>query len=59
LIGIGHPLINRTDLAANALEIGNAEADDVCPYPDIDVIAGPLDDGYRRMDGTPWSVGGA
>ena len=50
----GHHLVNRTDRPAKVLEIGNAEPDDVCVYSDIDMIAGPGDDGYRHLDGTPY-----
>jgi uncharacterized cupin superfamily protein len=50
----GHHLINRTNRIAKVLEIGNAEADDVCVYSDIDMIAGPGDACYRRVDGTPY-----
>jgi len=50
----GHHLVNRTDRPAKVLEVGNAEPRDVCVYSDIDMIAGPGDDGYRHVDGTPY-----
>lgn len=49
----GHHLINRTDRPAKVLEIGNADPQDVCTYPDIDMIAGP-EPGYKHRDGTPY-----
>lgn len=47
----GHHLSNRTDRPARVLEVGNASPLDVCTYCDIDMIAGPGDEGYRRKDG--------
>lgn len=48
----GHHLINRSDRPARVLEVGNAEMEDVCAYPDIDLVidAG----GPRHRDGTPY-----
>ena len=46
----GHHLINKGDRPAKVLEIGNADPQDVCTYPDIDMIAGP-GPGYRRRNG--------
>jgi uncharacterized cupin superfamily protein len=54
----GHHLVNRTDRLAKVLEVGNAEARDVCVYSDIDMIVGPGDDAYRHMDGTPYPAKG-
>ena len=50
----GHHLVNRTGQVAKVLEVGNADAQDVCVYSDIDMIAGPGDTGYRHVDGTPY-----
>jgi len=54
----GHHLVNRTDRPAKVLEVGNAEAEDVCVYSDIDMTAGPGDAGYRHVDGTPYPAKG-
>jgi len=48
----GHHLVNRSDRPARVLEIGNADALDLCTYSDIDMIVGPGEAGYRRADGT-------
>lgn len=48
----GHHLINKSGRPARVLEIGNADDDDRCVYPDIDMIAGP--DGYVHRDGKPY-----
>jgi uncharacterized cupin superfamily protein len=50
----GHHLINRTDRDAVVLEIGTDHADDICTYPDIDMIATPTD--YVHRDGTPYPL---
>ena len=51
----GHHLINRSDRDAVVLEVGNSDfACDACDYPDIDMIARPGEDHYRRRDGTPY-----
>jgi uncharacterized cupin superfamily protein len=50
----GHHLINRTQVPARVLEIGNADRSDVCAYADIDMMAGPGDLGYTHRDGTPY-----
>jgi uncharacterized cupin superfamily protein len=53
----GHHLINRTDQDAIVLEVGNADpARDRCYYSDIDMVAEPGEDLYRRRDGTPYST---
>ena len=45
---------NRSDRDAVLLEIGTAHPDDdVCEYPDIDMVSDPAV-GYRRRDGTPY-----
>ncbi len=51
----GHHLINRSDANAILLEIGNADpAHDRTTYADIDMIAEPGEDIYRRWDGTAY-----
>lgn len=49
----GRPLINRTGRPATVLEIGNASPPGVCTFSDIDRIARPGEEGYRRKDGRP------
>ncbi len=46
----GHHLINRSDHDAVVLEVGTDHAEDVCTYPDIDLIAD--EEGYKHRDGT-------
>ncbi|MGH8192214.1 MAG: cupin domain-containing protein, partial [Rhodanobacteraceae bacterium] len=52
----GHHLVNRTDVVAKVLEIGTRKPDDdVCRYPDIDLLIGPdRDAGYVHRDGTSY-----
>ena len=51
----GHHLINRADADALVLEVGDSDfARDACDYPDIDMIAAPGEDHYRRRDRTPY-----
>ncbi len=51
----GHHLINRSDAEAVVLEVGGRDmARDACDYPDIDMIARPGEDFYRRRDGAPY-----
>lgn len=54
----GHHLVNRTDRPAKVLEIGSRSEADGCVYPDVDMIAEPGDDFYRRRDGTPYPASG-
>ena len=49
----GHHLVNRSDSDAVLLEIGTNSEDDLCTYPDIDLLAVP-DRGYVHRDGTPY-----
>ena len=50
----GHHFQNRSDRDAVLLEIGTDHPDDdVCDYPDIDLVSDPAV-GYRRRDGTPY-----
>ncbi len=52
----GHHLINRSGRDATVLEVGNSDpARDACDYPDIDMIARPGEDHYRRRDGTAYA----
>jgi len=48
----GHHLVNRSDRDAVVLEVGTDHAEDICTYPDIDMIATPA--GYVHKDGTPY-----
>ncbi|RAP57808.1 cupin domain-containing protein [Oleiagrimonas sp. MCCC 1A03011] len=50
----GHQLINRSQATAICLEVGSRSAQDICRYPDIDMIIDATDDVYRHRDGTPW-----
>jgi len=50
----GHHLINRGDVAARLLEIGTRDATDRTIYSDIDMVAEPGEDHYRRRDGTAY-----
>ena len=49
----GHHLINKSARPARVLEIGNSDAQDRCVYSDIDMVAEPMEEGFRRRDGTP------
>jgi uncharacterized cupin superfamily protein len=53
----GHHLINKSARPARVLEIGNSDAQDRCVYSDIDMVAGPGNEGYRHRDGTPYPRG--
>ena len=48
----GHHIINRSNKVAVVLEIGTDYEDDVCTYPDVDMVA--TDKGYLHKDGTPY-----
>jgi uncharacterized cupin superfamily protein len=50
----GHCLINKSGRPAKVLEIGNSDAQDLCVYPDIDMVAGPGVAGYSHRDGSPY-----
>jgi len=50
----GHHLVNRSGRPAKILEIGNADPQDRCVYPDIDMVAEPGVPGYIHRDGTPY-----
>jgi uncharacterized cupin superfamily protein len=52
----GHHLINRTNLDAKVLEVGNNDFPrDRCVYPDADMIAEPGEDQYLHRDGEPYA----
>ena len=50
----GHQLVNRSNAVALCLEIGSRAKDDVCLYPDIDLMIDAKDDVFTRKDGTPY-----
>jgi uncharacterized cupin superfamily protein len=48
-------MINRSDAPAILLEVGNDDpTHDRTTYADIDMVANPGEDVYRRRDGTPF-----
>jgi uncharacterized cupin superfamily protein len=52
----GHHLVNRGAAEAVVLEIGSNDFEhDRCVYPDIDMVAEPGEDHYRRRDGTAYA----
>jgi uncharacterized cupin superfamily protein len=54
----GHHLQNRSEREAVLLEVGGREPLlDGCDYPDIDMVAHPGEDGYRRRNGEPYPAG--
>jgi len=53
----GHHLINRSNVDAVVLEVGNSDpAHDRCVYSDIDMIAEPGVEAYSHRDGTPYPI---
>ncbi|MFI4935754.1 MAG: cupin domain-containing protein [Caulobacterales bacterium] len=53
----GHHLINRSGRDAIVLEVGNSvPGEDVCDYPDIDMVAKPGLKPYFHRDGTPYPI---
>jgi uncharacterized cupin superfamily protein len=48
--GDGHHLINKSGQPARVLEIGTSDPQDLCTYPDIDMMADAR--GYTHRDGT-------
>jgi len=51
----GHHLVNRSGADAVVLEVGNRAPDtDRTVYSDIDMVAEPLEEGYRRRSGEPY-----
>jgi uncharacterized cupin superfamily protein len=49
----GHHMQNRSSAPATILEIGSRRlSDDVCSYPDIDLLWGP--DGIKHKDGSAY-----
>ncbi len=52
----GHHLINRGSADAVVLEVGSNDFEaDRCVYPDVDMIAEPGEDHYRRRDGAAYA----
>ena len=54
----GHHLINRSQVAAIYLEIGDRTMPDKADYPDDDLVCVPLENGQRRFEhtnGTPYA----
>jgi uncharacterized cupin superfamily protein len=51
-----HCLVNRADLPACYLEIGDRDPDDGATYPEDDLVAARHGDGWRftHRDGSPW-----
>ena len=54
--GLAHHIVNRTDKPVTLLEIGDRPPDDAGHYPDDDLKAVRIADGYlfTRSDGTPY-----
>jgi|GEM_PF-2841310 len=51
-----HHLINRSGADATVLEMGASDFPrEARDYPDIDMIARPAEDHYRRRDGTAYA----
>lgn len=51
----GHHIQNRSDREAVLLEVGSRRpGEDVCDYPDIDMVTDAATDGYVHRDGTPY-----
>ncbi len=52
--GNGHHLINKSSGPAVLLEIGSRSDDDVCRYPEIDLMIDAKMDEFTHRDGTPY-----
>jgi uncharacterized cupin superfamily protein len=50
----GHHLVNRSNATATVLEVGTRSDDDVCTYPDIDMLIDSRIGHYAHRDGTPY-----
>lgn len=50
----GHHLFNRSDAVAVYLAVGSRRDDDVCTYPDIDMLFDPQADAFVHRDGRPY-----
>ena len=50
----GHHLVNRSAHPAKLLEIGNADPNDRCVYPDIDLLIEASGPGFTHRDGSPY-----
>ena len=53
----GHHLVNRSGRNALLLEIGGRDETDRTVYPDVDMVAEPGEDVYRRRDGSAYPKG--
>lgn len=56
-VGVGHHLVNRSDVIASYIEIGSRSSEDRVFYPDIDLELHPDDTGvktFRRRDGSDY-----
>jgi uncharacterized cupin superfamily protein len=53
----GHHFVNRSDAEVTLLEVGNRDPGDRTVYSDIDMVAEPMEERYRRRDGTPIEAG--
>lgn len=54
--GTAHCLVNRSQVPASYLEVGDRRPGDAVDYPDEDLVAVADGDGWRftHRDGTPW-----
>jgi uncharacterized cupin superfamily protein len=50
----GHHLINKSNAMATVLEVGTRAEEDVCQYPDIDLMIDSKDNKFTHKDGTPY-----
>ncbi|GLT09463.1 transcriptional regulator [Sulfitobacter porphyrae] len=50
--GTAHCLRNHSDEPATYLIVGTRAEDDICHYPDLDLLATPQ--GFTHLDGTPY-----
>ena len=50
----GHHLVNRSTRPAKLLEVGNADPNDRCVYPDIDLLIEAAGPGFTHRDGSPY-----
>ncbi len=52
--GNGHHLLNQSDAPAILLEVGTRSDDDVCRYPELDLMIDAKVDVFTHRDGTPY-----
>ena len=50
----GHVFINRSNAVATYLEVGTRSDDDICTYPDIDMVIDSKLGWYTHKDGKPY-----